>query len=542
MTPFSALPIDIRETYFLIIGSGIAGLRAAIELAPHGSVVIVNKGRSLESTTEFAQGGIAVVFEEEDSIRSHLEDTLRTGKGLCSREAVEILVQEGPMRIKELMDWGARFDQEEGRYVFAKEGGHSHARILRAGGDATGTEILKALAAKAAALPSIVQLNNHFSMDLLVSDGTCLGAVLLDEDGSRLTFIKARAVLMASGGAGQVYVRTTNPAVATGDGMAMAYRAGAHLADMEFVQFHPTALSLPEAPPFLLTEAMRGEGARLLNPKGEAFMTRYHPDKELAPRDVVARAIWREMQMARTRHVFLDITHRQSSYLKTRFPTIYRTCLKYGIDISRERIPVSPSAHFMIGGIQTDTQGATTLPGLFAAGEVATCGVHGANRLASNSLLEGLVFGTRAAQTMVRVNPAPPPSASVLTRTAKEYARKISSLEDPGLANIESDRLRLSQLMWDKVGMVRTKSSLTEALELLGRFDPFVAKRAAVRRAGELQNLATVAKLIARAALLRDESRGVHYRTDYPEESTKWLHRHIRFQNPDRVGYFKSVA
>ena len=541
MTLSSSLPLDIRWTDFLIIGSGIAGLRAAIELASHGSVLIVNKGRGLSSTTGFAQGGIAVVLQEEDSLQSHLEDTLRAGKGLCSREAVEVLVKEGPVRIRELMDWGACFDQEEGRYVFAREGAHSHARILRAGGDATGTEILRALALKVGGFPSVTRLDNHFSIDLLVANGVCIGAVLLKESEGTLTFMGAKAVLLASGGAGQVYSRTTNPPVATGDGMAMAYRAGAHLSDMEFVQFHPTALALPGVPAFLLTEAMRGEGARLLNLKGEAFMTRYHPEKELAPRDTVARAIWEEMQKTDSDHVYLDITHHEARYLRTRFPNIYRTCLKYGLDITRERIPVSPSAHFMIGGVQTDLHGASTLPGLFAAGEVATCGIHGANRLASNSLLEGLVMGARAAAALAKRD-HPRAAVSSLTAVAQDYLKQITSLDALSSQTLDADRQHLSELMWIKVGMVRTASSLTEAIHVLGGWDSLPVGKPVLRKAGEFQNLVTVAKLITKAALLREESRGVHYRADHPRESLTWQQRHVTFKTPDEIGYFTSVV
>ncbi len=292
----STSSLDIRWTDFLIFGSGVAGLRAAIELAPQGSVFIVNKGRPLESTTGLAQGGVAVALQEGDSWESHLQDTLKAGKGLCRTESVEILVREGPHRIKELIDWGACFDQGEGRYLFAREGAHSHARILRAGGDATGAEILRVLSAKVGAFPSVTRLDHHFSLDLLVDEGVCVGAVLLRKPGEPMMFVGCRGVVLATGGAGQAYARTTNPSVATGDGMAVAYRAGACLTDMEFVQFHPTAISLAGVPALLLTEAMRGEGARLRNKTGEAFMSRYHPDAELAPRDTVAMAIQQEMQ------------------------------------------------------------------------------------------------------------------------------------------------------------------------------------------------------------------------------------------------------
>ena len=385
------------EEDFLVIGSGVAGLRAAIELSRHGRVLILTKGHPLESSSSYAQGGVAVALSEEDDVAIHLTDTLDAGRGLCRQQAVQVLVEEGPDRIQELITWGAKFDKVGGKFAFAKEAAHSRSRILRARGDATGNEMVKVLMAQARRHKRIKWLGHHFTVDLVVVDGVCCGALVLNEvTGVRKVFA-ASAVILVTGGAGQVYARTTNPPNATGDGMAMAFRAGAVLEDMEFVQFHPTALYLPSSPPFLLSEAIRGEGGRLRNIKGERFMSRYHPAGELAPRDIVARAIWSEMAATRARHVYLDVTHLSASFIKRRFPTIYSTCLRYDIDITEEWTPVSPSAHYMMGGVWTDTTGATSLPGLFAAGEVACSGVHGANRLASNSLLEGLVFGARAA-------------------------------------------------------------------------------------------------------------------------------------------------
>src|SRR5215210_4779074 len=350
-----------HETDFIVVGSGIAGLRAAVELAGAGArVTVLTKDRREESNTEYAQGGVAVALSEEDEVSLHEEDTLAAGAGLCDERAVEALVGEGPRYIQELIEWGAEFDREGGRLLFTREAAHSRPRILHAQGDATGHEIAR---------------------DPLVR-------------APRVLF--ARGVVLATGGAGALYLHTTNPAVATGDGMAMAYRAGAELSDMEFVQFHPTALNLEEAPRFLLSEALRGEGGVLRNSSGRRFMPRYHDAAELAPRDVVTRSIVAEMGRTATRTVFLDMTAFDAAHLRRRFPKIYRTCMQYGLDLAREPIPVGPAAHYVMGGVRTDLEGRTTLPGLYAAGEAAFTGVHGANRLASNSLLEGLVFGARA--------------------------------------------------------------------------------------------------------------------------------------------------
>lgn len=389
------------ETDFLVVGSGVAGLRAAIELGRAGRVLMLTKGQPLESNSMYAQGGVAVALSEEDDVAIHLADTLKAGHGLCRREAVRVLVEEGPERIQELISWGAKFDKIGKRFAFTREAAHSRSRILRARGDATGNEMVRALMAYVSRQPRIQRLDRRFTADLVVQNGRCCGAVVLNELTGERTVLAAGAVVLSTGGAGQVYARTTNPGNATGDGMAMALRAGAMLTDMEFVQFHPTSLYLPSSPPFLLSEAIRGEGGQLRNIKGELFMHRYHPDGALAPRDVVSRAIWSEMAATRSRHVYLDVTHLGPAFVKRRFPTIYATCLRYDIDMTEEWIPVSPSAHYMMGGVWTDVNGATTLPGLYAAGEVACSGVHGANRLASNSLLEGLVFGMRAAQAAV---------------------------------------------------------------------------------------------------------------------------------------------
>jgi len=513
------------DTDFLVIGSGVAGLRAAIELSRHGRVLMLTKGHPLESSSIYAQGGVAVALSEEDDVSIHLNDTLKAGHGLCRRDAVRVLVEEGPGRIRELIAWGARFDKIGSRFAFAREAAHSRSRILRARGDATGNEMVRALTAQARRQRQIQRLGHHFTVDLVVADGRCRGALVLDEATGARFVVPARAVILSTGGAGQVYARTTNPPNATGDGMAMAYRAGAILEDMEFVQFHPTALYQPNSPPFLLSEAIRGEGGRLRNVKGELFMPRYHPGGELAPRDIVARAIWAEMAATRSRHVYLDATHLSATFIRQRFPTIYSTCLRYDIDMTEEWIPVSPSAHYMMGGVRTDTHGATSLPGLFAAGEVACSGVHGANRLASNSLLEGLVFGRRAALAATAYAGRAAGSSGPLPSARDMDGGPLPSLED-------ADKLRssLRRVMWGKVGLARTGDSLAGALGQLTRWERLVGRPFAARRDLEVKNMVQVARCIAEAALWRTNSVGAHSRADYPgTKGTDWK-RHSRME------------
>ena len=497
------------EADFLVIGSGVAGIRAAIELSRHGRVLVLTKGHPLESSSIYAQGGVAVALSEEDDVSFHLKDTLKAGHGLCRREAVRVLVEEGPGRIRELIAWGARFDKIGSQFAFAREAAHSRSRILRARGDATGNEMVRALTAQARRQKLIQRLGHHFTVDLAVSGGRCRGAFVLDEATGARFVVPARAVILSTGGAGQIYARTTNPPNATGDGIAMAYRAGAVLEDMEFVQFHPTALYLPNSPPFLLSEAIRGEGGRLRNIKGELFMHRFHPDGELAPRDIVSRAIWSEMAATRSRHVYLDATHLSASFIKRRFPTIYATCLHYDIDMTEEWIPVSPSAHYMMGGVRTDVHGATSLPGLFAAGEVACSGVHGANRLASNSLLEGLVFGRRAALAAAAYARRQRGAADPLPSVKELDAGPPTRLEDAGKL-----RTSLRRVMWGKVGLVRTGDSLGSALGQLTRWERLVSRPFAARLDLEVKNMVQVARCVAAAALWRADSIGAHYRAD----------------------------
>lgn len=504
------------ETEFLVIGSGVAGLRAAMELSRHGRVLILTKGNPLESSSSYAQGGVAVAMSEEDDVSIHLHDTLKAGHGLCRKEAVQALVEEGPARIQELIDWGAAFDKVGEQFAFAREAAHSRSRILRARGDATGNEMVRVLMAHARRCKKIGWLDHHFTVDVVVVDGVCRGVLVIDEELGTRAVIPAHAVLLATGGAGQVYARTTNPTNATGDGMAMAHRAGAVLRDMEFVQFHPTSLYLPSSPPFLLSEAIRGEGGQLRNIKGELFMHRYHPAGALAPRDIVARAIWAEMAATRSRHVYLDLTHLGAGFVKQRFPTIYATCLRYDIDITEEWVPVSPSAHYMMGGVEADLSGATTLPGLFAAGEVAFSGVHGANRLASNSLLEGLVFGKRAADSAIQF------AESRRTTPLLPSVRELSGGPLGRLEDAEKLRNSLRRLMWGKVGLIRTRDSLVSAVAQLSRWERLVDRPFRLRRDLEVKNLVQVARCVAEAALWRENSVGAHYRADFPGKPAGW--------------------
>ena len=508
------------EADFLVIGSGVAGLRAALELAKVGRVAMVTKGQPFESNSIYAQGGVAVALSEEDDVAVHFRDTLKAGHGLCRKDAVRVLVEEGPARIHELIRWGVQFDKVGKAFAFAREAAHSRSRILRARGDATGNEIVRVLMAQAYQHDRIQALDHCFTVDLVVRDGRCCGVVVLDELTGERSVLPAKAVILATGGIGQVYARTTNPSSATGDGMAMAFRAGAVLEDMEFVQFHPTALYLPSSPPFLLSEAIRGEGGQLRNSKGELFMHRYHPDGALAPRDIVARAMWAEMAATRARHVYLDVTHLNPAFVRQRFPTIYATCLRYDIDITEEWIPVSPSAHYMMGGVRTTSDGATTVPGLYAAGEVACSGVHGANRLASNSLLEGLVFGVRAAHAAVRdagrLSPlAPPPTLRDLgmERTAR-------------LDDAEKLRNSLRRLMWGRVGIIRTGESLARATAQLTRWVTLLSQPYGTRTELEVKNMVQVAFCIAEASLWRQHSLGAHFRADHPQTARAGWRQH----------------
>jgi L-aspartate oxidase len=512
---------------FLIIGSGVAGLRAAIELAPFGSVLVVTKDRPRESSTEYAQGGIAVALSDEDEIGIHYDDTLKAGDGLCREDAVKILVEEGPERIIELISWGAEFDKEGTKLDFTMEAAHSRRRILHAHGDATGRELERVLLGKMSAFPSVKTYPFSFTIDLIVRNGECHGAYILR--GKEIISLLAKATILATGGACQIFSRTTNPPVSTGDGMAIAFMAGAIVEDMEFIQFHPTSLYSPLAPQFLLSESMRGEGAILRNIKKERFMEDYHPMAELAPRDIVSRAIISEMVQTRSDYVYLDLTHLGKEYLKNRFPRIYSTCLQYNIDITKELVPVSPAAHYVMGGVKTDAGGATNIKGLYAAGEVACTGVHGANRLASNSLLEGLVFGARAGKAALDT----PVNKEKLELSIKEIARYASPVARySSIPDHEEIRHELRKVMWERVGIIRCGESLSHAEERLAEWSYIREVTPLTRRELELKNMLVVAQLIIEAALLREGSVGAHYRSDYPERGEGWQ-KHISWRKKD---------
>jgi L-aspartate oxidase len=491
-----------------------------MEIAHAGArVTVLTKDRREESNTEYAQGGVAVALAEDDEL--HEDDTLAAGAGLCDEPAVEVLVEDGRRYIRELIEWGAEFDREGGRLMFTREAAHSRPRILHAHGDATGREIVRALLARAGRERNVSFLAHAETQSLVVADGRVRGVRYLDPLVRAPRTLLARAVLLATGGAGALYLHTTNPSVATGDGMAMAFDAGAELADMEFVQFHPTALNLEGAPRFLLSEALRGEGGVLRNAAGKRFMPRYNEAAELAPRDVVTRSIVAEMERTATRTAFLDMTAFDAAHLRRRFPKIYKTCLQYGLDLAREPAPVSPAAHYIMGGVRTDLEGRTTLPGLYAAGEVACTGVHGANRLASNSLLEGLVFGARAGATAARDSNAAARTLSSTDTDPEEDAAR----DDAGRAGAAAlaVRKRVRRLMWERVGILRSRASLQRAL---AEFEQIA--NAPLRPAP--RNFLTVAMLIARSALWREESRGGHYRVDFPaRDDERWrIHSVIR--------------
>jgi L-aspartate oxidase len=512
----SKVLVEHIVTDFLVVGAGVAGLRAAIELAPFGRVLIVAKDSLKESSSQYAQGGIAAALADDDEISLHEADTLSAGAGLCRREAVHVLVEEGPVEVRRLIEWGADFDRDGDHLLFAREGAHSRSRVLHAHGDSTGREIARTLYVQAADLAPIEFHSFSGVLDLLVQDNRVCGALAADEKSGRLVKIRAGAVLLATGGMGCVFRDTTNPDVATGDGVALAYRAGADVSDLEFIQFHPTALHVEGAPRFLLSEALRGEGAHLLNAKGERFMERYHPLKELAPRDVVSRAIVDEMKREGSEHVYLDLSHHLSDkgadFVRHRFPRIHATCLAHGIDLDLQAAPVRPAAHYAMGGITTDLGGRTNLEGLYAAGEAACTGVHGANRLASNSLLEGLVFGTRAARSMA-------------SSARPVHAR--GAIPEPFQLLLSHERA-IRQIASEHCGILRARAELVEALEMLNAVSR-VEKPMLTRAEWELRNLHTLTILIARAALAREESRGAHTRLDFPATSPAFeKHSHQR--------------
>ncbi|PAK48773.1 L-aspartate oxidase [Paenibacillus sp. 7541] len=514
---FDLQELPVVETDVIVIGSGIAGLYTSILASATHRVLLITKKSLLESNTRYAQGGIAAVTAEDDSPAYHRQDTLLAGAGLCSSAAVDVLVNEGPAGVQELIRLGTIFDEVNGQLALTKEGAHSHRRILHANGDATGYEIVRALSIQVEMLHNVEVWDDHFVIDLVTEQGECLGVLVQMPDGKRV-FVRGQATILCSGGSGQLYRYTTNPEVATADGVAMAYRAGAQIRDMEFIQFHPTALSYPGAPRFLISEAVRGEGAVLRNIKGERFMHRYHELLELAPRDVVARAIVSEMEETRSTFVYLDITHESPEMVKHRFPTIYETCMQYGLDLSSDWIPVSPAAHYMMGGIKTNLHGESSIKRLFACGEVSSTGVHGANRLASNSLSEAVVYGSR----IVNQIPSLPKRSSDIPAVSFRLGRT----EGPFQAMVEK-RLKLQKVMVRYAGLCRSRDTLLRAQEELGRQLPLFQALLSKREEYEFANLLTASLLVVQGALHREESRGAHFREDYPERNDSAWQKHI---------------
>jgi L-aspartate oxidase len=510
---------------YVVIGSGVAGLRAAIALAESGAnVTVLTKDKASESNTEYAQGGVAVALSEDDDAELHEGDTLIAGAELCDEPAVEVLVSEGTRYIRQLIQWGTEFDKEGGKLLFTQEAAHSRRRILHSNGDSTGAEIVRSLIARARLEPTINLHPFSNTESLLIRNGKCVGVRFLDPILRCPREIYARGVVLCTGGAGQLYLHTTNPPVATGDGMAMAYFADADVADMEFIQFHPTALSIDGAPRFLLSEAMRGEGGVLRNVLGERFMERYDERLELAPRDIVSRSIVAEMRRTGSRHVFLDMTSLDAEFLKARFPKIDLTCRQFGLDITKEMLPVSPASHYCMGGVRTDLWGRTTVTGLYAAGEVACTGVHGANRLASNSLLEGLVFGARSGEAAL---------ADALEVPSQGTPTENRAGEIGGSEIATAVRKRVKRVMWERVGILRDRSSLRRAIR---EFEQIEASKLSTSS----RNFVTLALLVSRAALWREESRGGHYRSDFPERRDEFRVHSIQRQGAE-VGSSPSI-
>jgi L-aspartate oxidase len=494
---------------FIVVGGGIAGLRALASLIGRGDILLLTKAGPAESNTGYAQGGIAAAIGSDDSPELHLADTLAAGAGLCDRAAVDLLVHEGPRYVRELVDWGVPFDRgPDDAPALAREGAHSVRRVLHAR-DVTGREIARTLWRRAGGGAGVRVLHDALATRLDLAGGECRGVHFVCDDG-RAGIARARAVLLATGGAGRVFRETTNPAVATGDGLAMAYRCGAQVSDLEFVQFHPTVLNAPGASRFLLSEALRGEGARLVNADGEPFMTNYDPAGDLAPRDVVATAMVRE-QMRTGRAVYLSLAHLDAGRVRDRFPTIAQVCAAAGLDLATDALPVSPAAHYMCGGVETDLEGRTSIAGVFAAGEVACTGVHGANRLASNSLLEGLVFGARAANAMQ--SPARPARLRATTAAGAEEPEGV------GAASATLEGSDVPDLMWAGAGLVRDADGLRRTVTHVGevsRHREAALSDASTRVEWEQASVALAGWLVARAALRREESRGGHRRADFP--------------------------
>ncbi len=510
---FNSRTLPAISTDVAVIGSGIAGLRAALEAARFGRVTVVTKAGVTDCNTQYAQGGIAAAMRRGDSPRLHVQDTVAAGQGLCAADIVRLVVREGITRVKEIRAWGARFDSKGGEPDFTREGGHSRARILHAGGDATGRELERVLVEHAAANPNIQVLDHTFTVDLLTHRGACVGAIVFDaRNGVRILY--AHKIILATGGLGQLFRETTNPPVATGDGFALAHRAGAVLRDMEFVQFHPTTLYVAGATRSLISEAVRGEGGLLVDRNGLRFMPAYHPAAELAPRDVVSRSIIRQMKLTEDTNAYLDLTHLAPALVKSRFPTLWEQCREFHLEPTKDPIPVRPAAHYMVGGIRVDAAGRTSVTNLYACGEAASTGLHGANRLGSNSLLEGLVFGYRAGLDAGR---------SVGRREAPQpHLRYERRMDRSRFIDVEDARNSLTSLMWRQVGVERDARGLEDALHRIDFWTSYVLTTEFFSMSGwELQNMLVTARAIAVCALRRRETRGVHFRVDYPDRNDR---------------------
>jgi L-aspartate oxidase len=532
LTPRYLVPFHPRDlphffTDVLVIGGGLAGLRAANAVDQGLSVLVVTKDAIQQSNSTYAQGGIAGVMDPDDRFEEHVNDTLVAGGTLCDPEVVDMVIREAPGRIQELIDWGTHFDEQSGRILLGREGGHSHNRIVHALGDMTGREVMRAVIERTQQQPHIRIWENTFTLDLLTHDGICRGAIIADRHGEKM-LVWARQTVLATGGCGQIYRESTNPPVATGDGHALAYRAGAQLRDMEFVQFHPTVLYIAGGSRSLITEAVRGEGGWLVDKDDVRFMPQYDPRAELAPRDIVSQAIVSQMEKTRHPCVYLDVTHLDAAFVLKRFPGIAAACKAFGIDITRDKIPVRPGAHYMIGGVIVDQRGKTTIPGLWAAGEVASSGLHGANRLASNSLLEGLVYGAHAG------------AAASKAALENNGNYRVFPLENPVVAppaeplDLVDIRNSLKSLMWRSCGVRRTGDGLAEALETVDGWRRYVLARQFDDLEGwELQNMLTLARIMIQAALLREESRGVHLRIDFPQLDDEHWNKHLLFQRSE---------